>query len=493
MLYRTLRNQKVWMILALLLILSMALGGCKPVQRLPAEVAGPALTGRVHEVFPTGDAAQDIANVQAAIDEAKDGDTILLKAGKFNFGDWKTNPIPGGYVVITKGVTLKGDGVDAGGNPATIIQGGGFRMKNHWKAGEIAVIAFGGDGKGGAVDGLWLQQPHMYAVGINGLMGQNHENITVRNVKVTAPSHDIPEWDQNVAIARPLDFGGNVPEWGNGGPQGTLTIENCDISNVGTAVDLDYLDPETDTPYYRNPDGEALSSVDSQGIGLYMSTATSFVVRDNKIAMQNEGIVTEGMGGTGSILISGNDISIETGALTPHVRHGYRLDGWPADWAPVPFAREMHIENNHIRVVGEPEPTFYTAGMVMGGDNGLPGYAGKIVVANNKIEMDNGDAGMVFTEIQIDPLHEGPPNALNGAEVRDNQISGTAQYGLLADEGAQNCKMVGNDMRGLTTHVATIGLYGPHTFGNTAAGEGTYIEDDGAHDNTVTGYVAAAQ
>ena len=53
--------------------------------------------------------------------------------------------------------------------------------------------------------------------------------------------------------------------------------------------------------------------------------------------------------------------------------------------------------------------------------------------------------------------------------------------------------MVDNDMRGLTTHVATIGLYGPHTFGNTAAGEGTYIEDDGAHDNTVTGYVAAAQ
>ena len=54
---------------------------------------------------------KDVANVQAAIDGAKDGDTILLKAGTFNFGDWKTNPIPGGKVMISKGVTVKGDGV----------------------------------------------------------------------------------------------------------------------------------------------------------------------------------------------------------------------------------------------------------------------------------------------------------------------------------------------------------------------------------------------
>ena len=493
MLCRILRWRMLWISLVVLLVVTMVLGGCQPVRRLPAGATGTAPTGAVYEVFPTGDPARDIASVQAAIDGAKDGDTILLKAGTFSFGDWKTNPSGGGHVVITKGVTLKGEGVDADGNPATVIQGGGYRMKNHWKEGEIAVIAFGGDGKGGAVDGLWLQQPHMYAIGINGLMGQNHENITVRNVKVTEPSHDIPEWDQNVAIARPLDFGGNVPEWGNGGPLGTLTIENCDISNVGTAVELDYIDPETGTPYYRNPDGEALSSVDSQGIGLYMSTATDFVVRGNKIAMQNEGIVTEGMGGTGSILISGNDISIETGALTPHVRHGYRLDGWPAEWAPVPFARELHIENNHIRVVGEPEPAFYTAGLLMGGDNGLPGYAGKIVVANNKIEMENGDAGIVFTEIQIDPLHEGTPNVLNGAEVHDNLISGTAQYGLLANEGAKNCKMVDNDMRGLTTSMATVGLYGAHTYGNAAAGDGTYIEAEGAHDNAITGYKESAR
>ena len=41
---------------------------------------------------------------------AKDGDNrILRRAGTFNFGDWKTNPIPGGFVMISKGVTVIGN------------------------------------------------------------------------------------------------------------------------------------------------------------------------------------------------------------------------------------------------------------------------------------------------------------------------------------------------------------------------------------------------
>ena len=108
-------------------------------------------------------------------------------------------------------------------------------MKNHWDMKEFGVISFGGDGKGGTLDGVWMKEPHMYAVGIAGLFGQNHENITIRNVKVTDISHDIPEWDQSIAIGRPIDLGGNVPEWGNGGPTGTVTIEHCDISNMGSA------------------------------------------------------------------------------------------------------------------------------------------------------------------------------------------------------------------------------------------------------------------
>lgn len=482
------RKNSIFLVLAALAIMSLLLSGCQLV-RPEAELA--AQRGVVYEVHPTGDPVQDIANIQAAIDGAQDGETILLKAGVFNFGDWKSNPIPGGFVMITKGVAVKGDGFDADGNPKTIIQGGGFRMKNHWDKGELSVIAFGGDGKGGVLDGVWLKEPHMYAVGINGLFGQNHENITIRNVKVTDISHDIPEWDQSVAIGRPIDLGGSVPEWGNGGPLGTVIIEHCDISNMGSTVELDYIDPETGKPYYRDAEGEPLASMDSQGIGLWMSTATTFIVRDNTIAMQNEGIVTEGMGGTGSILISNNDITIETVTLSKHVRHGYRLDGWVVDWAPTPFAREVRIENNRIRVVGEPEEYMYTSGMILGADNGVPGYAGKIMITNNVIEVQNGDAALAITEVQIDPLHLRAPYPLNGAEISHNHISGTARYGVLSLDSAQHCTIADNDMSALTPSVAHIGLYGENTHFNMVSGAaGVYEEAEGAHDNTVTGYTA---
>jgi len=150
--------------------------------------------GVVHEVYPTGDPAQDVPNVQAAIDNADDGDTILLKAGTFNFGDWKTNPIPGGSVVIDKGVTVTGDGFDVNGNPRTIIQGGGYRQKNHWENCEWGVVTFGGDASGGVLENVWLKEPHFYAVFASGFCGQNHAIITIRKVKITDISVQANDW-----------------------------------------------------------------------------------------------------------------------------------------------------------------------------------------------------------------------------------------------------------------------------------------------------------
>ena len=193
-----LHKNTAFIMLAAVVIVGMLFSACQPVRPL-AEL--PPQRGALHEVLPTGDAKKDVANMQAAIDGAKDGDTILLKAGTFDFGDWKTDPIPGGFVMITKGVTVMGDGLDTDGNPKTIIQGGGYRMKNHGDTGEYGVITFGGDGKGGVLDGVWLKEPHFYGVFISGFVGQNHENITVRNVKVTDISADIPDWDQTTAMA----------------------------------------------------------------------------------------------------------------------------------------------------------------------------------------------------------------------------------------------------------------------------------------------------
>jgi hypothetical protein len=107
--------------------------------------------------------------------------------------------------------------------------------------------------------------------------------------------------------------GGHLPELGLEGPSGTVTIEGCDISNLGSSVDLDYIDPDTGTLYYKDPDGNDLFAHDSQAsqaIGLWINSATSFVIRNNKLTTQNEDIVMEAMGGSGSTLITDNDITV---------------------------------------------------------------------------------------------------------------------------------------------------------------------------------------
>ncbi|MCE7985210.1 MAG: hypothetical protein DYG89_28900 [Caldilinea sp. CFX5] len=449
----------------------------------PAVAGAPAQTIAVQ---PTGDPVQDVANIQTAIDNAKDGDTVLLKAGTFNFGDWKTNPIGGGIITITKGITLTGAGVDANGAPQTIIQGGGYRAKNHWDIGEHGVINFGGDGKGGVLAGVWLKEPHFYGVFISGFVGQNHTDITVRNVKITDISVDIPEWDQSTAIGRPIDMGANVPDWGNGGPQGTITIENCDLSNMGSAIDLSFQDPDSGTAYYLNPDGTALAANSEQGthaIGLWVNLTANFVVRNNTLHSQHEGLVLEYMSGSGDILVTGNEIVVENNGLPPHLLRGIRLTTTDKEGFPFASTRTVRIENNHIRVVGAGDGEAPAVGMLLSNENGVEGFGAKYVITGNEIAMQNGDAALVLGTVY-------PPATLKQAAIRDNRISGTARYGILSEEGAEGCMITNNDMSALAPSVAHVGLYGEKSHDNQVTGAGSYEQAGGAHDNVVTGFTA---
>ena len=440
--------------------------------------------GVVHEVYPTGDPTQDVQNIQAAIDNADDGDTILLKAGTFDFGDWKTNPIPGGQVMINKGVTVKGEGFDPQGNPRTIIHGGGYRQKGHWEYGERGVFAFTGNTSGGVLEDLWLREPHFLAVNTNGSMGHNHRSFTIRNLKITDISHDIPGWDPNLSVGRSMSFGFNVPEWGFGGPSGTVIVEGCDISHMGSTIDLDYINPDTGTLYYRGSDGGDLASHDSRGINFYISTTGSFVIRNNTIRAQSAGIVNEAMGGTGDIIVTGNDIYVENVGLLKPYRRGYQLEGLAPFFPPVPFARTVRIENNNIHVVGDPDEGF-TAGMLIGTDVGTPGYSGKVTVENNTIVMENGNGAMILG------ADRGPAwvSALNGAVIRNNCIRGTARYGMLSVVGAKYCNIWGNNLATFEPSVAHIGLYTPATHDNMVRGYSGVVDvADGAYNNYITGY-----
>ena len=458
---------------AIVLLISLAVG----------TVAAPD-GGVVHEVYPTGNPNQDVKNVQAAIDNASNGDTILLKAGTFDFGDWKTNPIPGGYVVINKGVTVTGDGFDVNGTPRTIIQGGGYRQKGHWEIGERGVFSFSGDTSGGVLEDLWLKEPHFLAVNTNGSFGDKHTSFAIRNLKITDISHDIPAWDRNQSLGRSLSIGFNVPEIGIVGPAGAVVVEGCDISHMGTTLDLDYIDPDTGTPYYRGLDGGDLAVHDSRGINFFISTTGSFTIRNNTVRAQSAGIVNEAMGGTGDITVTGNDIYVENVGLPKPFRRGYQLDGLPPFFPPISYARTVRIENNNIHVVGDPDEGF-TAGMLIGADIGTPGYEGSITIKNNTIAMKGGNGAMILG------TDRGPGwlSVLKGADVRNNNFRGFAQYGLLSVNGAQYCDIFGNNLATFEPGVAHIGFYGSGTHDNTVLGYSGVVDvADGAYNNNITGY-----
>lgn len=422
---------------------------------LPVSIMA-AERGQVFEVLPTGEFPQDVTNVQDAIEMAQDGDTVLLKAGTFNFGEWQTNPIPGGFVVIDKGVTVTGEGFDDESNPLTIIQGGGYRQKEHWEHGEWGVVTFGGDGSGGVLQDVWLKEPHFRGIGINGAEGgQNHESFTIRNVKITDISQDIPGWYPKVSVGRSIAMGWNDPAQGIGGPTGTIVVENCDISNLNTTVDLDYVDPETGAAYYTDADGNPLESHTSYGIGMFISTSANFVIRDNTVANQVEGIIAECMSGVGDVTLMDNDITIQPGVLSRNGVRGIRVTPCHPGFVPTPFERTVHVMGNTIDVAGGDEGAV-AEGMMLASDSGAEAFAGTMLVSGNEISVDDGYAALVLGSTN-------PPSTLNQAEIVENLVTGSAEYGMVSTDGAQNCEIADNDMSGFVATVAETGPYGEQT------------------------------
>jgi hypothetical protein len=279
-----------------------------------------------------------------------------------------------------------------------------------------------------------------------------------------------------------IDMGANIPQWGLGGPLGTVTVEDCTISNTGSQVDLDYVDPDTGTPYYRNPEGGDLAH-ESWGMSFWMCTGNSLTIHGNTLSVQNEGIQIAATGGDGSIEVSDNDVTIETTTLSETNRHGFRCNAWNPNDGPIPFAKTLRFQRNRIRVAGESEEGVFTAGVLIGTDDGVDDYAGPVVIEQNEIEMQGGDAALILG------AHYGVPFSLNGAVVRANRIGGSARYGVLSVHGAQNCVLSGNNMATLTPGVAHVGLYGPAVHDNLLRGySGVVDEADGAYNNLITGY-----
>jgi hypothetical protein len=453
---RTIMRRNIHL-LTILVLTILSLSACQPLVAPEAtmDTEMPRAEGAVIEVIPTGDPALDVANVQEAIDRAADGDTVLLKAGVFDFGDWQTNEPYTGFVVINKGITLTGDGFNEDGTPKTVIQGGNFPHKGYWDRGEYGVVNFGGNAKGGVLENVWLREPHFSGVFITGFNGEYHEDITVRNIWVTDISPEIPDWAQNAAVGRAIDMGATVPDWDVRGPMGTVTIENNVISDANSFLDRTFLDPNTNEPYYLGPEGEALTfgTQGAHAIGLWMNMAANFVVRGNTIESQNEGIVLEYVSGSGDILVEDNDIVVGMSSFGPDLQRGIRITTCDPEEFPYASERTVVVENNRIQVIGSGSESATTQGMLLSNDNGLDGFAATYTVTGNEIDIQDGDAAIVLGSMN-------PVATLRNAQIVDNVIGGTSEYGIFSAEDAPGCVVDGNDMTALDARISEVELSG---------------------------------
>lgn len=430
---------------------------------------------------------EDVHNVQWALDNADSGPgvVVLLKAGTFNFGDWRANEPLGGTVMLHKQMTLRGDGFDANGDPRSKIQGGGHDLQqDDWQS-ESMTVAFGGDGHDGVIESIWLEEPHCLGIACNGTFGCNFTDPTVRSVKVTDPSPEIPPFavqrdgDGNpigasMVLVKGITFGGNFHP--GMGPRGTVVIEDCDISN-----DYDVL-PEFINPFTGDPMPE--DAYEADGIGLWGSSTVSHEVRNNRFTWQGTGICCEGLGDhtdpdtgertVGTTVIEGNEITMLGGTWQEGV--GYRATG------PRPYV----ITRNEIRMLSGGD------GMVL--TNDCEGFGPHVegdqfVVTQNDIEVQGGVAGSAA--MRLGYVQNGA-NSLVDAEIRANKLRGSAQYGVstyVADmvNASANNLFLGNNLAHLDILPEGAHYYfGPDTHDNAVRGYSGVVMDEGT-DNVITG------
>lgn len=137
--------------------------------------AFPAAGAEMTVVFPTGDPAQDVPNVQAAVDA---GGTVRLKAttvdgepGAFDFG---SNLPGGGFVDLTRDVVIEGE--VAATHPTTIV--GGFAPFRGWYDAPV-------DSR---ISGITFEAPGVAALFASGSTGLEFTRNHVEDVV------GLPEW-----------------------------------------------------------------------------------------------------------------------------------------------------------------------------------------------------------------------------------------------------------------------------------------------------------
>jgi parallel beta-helix repeat protein len=181
------------------------------------------------EVYPTGNAADDVSNVQAAVDL---GGTVLLKATDasgnpqyFNFGT--AGGAYGLYVEVNNDVVIKGEAgsitlPDGRMTDRTAIYGGGAGTQCHEAGNPDLRGAFTAMAGNFEISGLWLDSSvfsGIFVRGCDGAVIRDNVITYTRGVNSTVPGHEWRSW------AKPI----SGPEWPSDQVFGDIIIANNTI------------------------------------------------------------------------------------------------------------------------------------------------------------------------------------------------------------------------------------------------------------------------
>nr|WP_321512923.1 right-handed parallel beta-helix repeat-containing protein [uncultured Pseudodesulfovibrio sp.] len=312
-------------------------------------------------VFGTGSPAQDVPNVQSAVDK---GGSILLK-GQFNFGS-------DGRIKITKNVRITGE-TDAVGEPKTTITGGFWTLyaplpykdaPPSAKGPLVAVSSIRFDG----AKGTPLHFPHVSGLDVRG--------CTVTDV---IPQQVDIEWAEgdSLAFQAGIVVGNRIVH--TKGPLGKAAGGTIRIEN--NRFFMENKRPDTTSGY---------------GVLADWTTGAELIIKDNIILRTSRNgieVLDNALDakGNGSITIAGNRITTdEEGIPYPHK---YGPNGIVAGWyfdtrGGADFSRNNRIAITGNRIEGRGEAS-----------TGILLYANDIVATCNDIIMGGGNSarGIVQT------------------------------------------------------------------------------------------------
>lgn len=353
-------------------------------------------------VTPSCDVERDCDTVQYAIDNAQPGETILLKRGIFDFGEPDMTDFPQAsrhLTVGTENLTIKGQTYKYRWGPKkgevlfwmTVIRGGGGPTI------EMPGKMYG------TVEEIWFYEPYWSAVRIGGMDFPNPGAGVVRNNRVTNPRELLvafPDWNYYefacgaIFLQRPNDGSYLI--------EGNLIEDNWWYKPTETGPNGTVWDP--DLPWL--PNRNALFMLNLQN--------SEVIIRNNRVRSFEGNGIQQFKGWNGTFFIEGNAIHL---GVSEYSRYA---------GIEIQTGNVMSITNNKVVT----SRGFSGSGLKLAG---LWRSNQAFTVTGNSVWMGSGLSG-----IQLGNTDVGWRSGLNGAEVSDNSIRGSALYGYWVESGNVN-------------------------------------------------------